>query len=436
MRVATMRAVDRGLGRPLAALLTLVRRLTGDAPPPPASQVRKVLFVKLSEMGALVLATPAFAEARRVFPTAEPWVVCFDENVEIARLAGGFPAERIVAVRSGGLLRTLFGLLGAVRRLRRERFDVCVDLEYFSRVSAILSFLSRSRARVGFHRFEAEGLYCGDLYTHRVAWNPYLHVAQLYVVLVRAAAADPRQLPLLKERPPWMDELTFPRFAPDAADTDAVRRALAAAGVPGAARLVLVNPNSSDLLPLRRWPQTHFVELVRLVLADDPAIWVVLTGAPSEAPLAETILAALRALGAPPRCVSLVGRTTLRQLLTLFTMAEVLVSADSGPPHFAALTQIRGVTLFGPETPRLYGPVTTRNQAIAAGLACSPCIHAWNQRVSPCDDNRCMQLITPEEAADAALSAASAQRAATSASALPNALRAAGSGSTPPSSGS
>jgi ADP-heptose:LPS heptosyltransferase len=408
MRVETMRAVDRWLGRPVAWALTRWRRLAGDAAPRPPHDVRKVLFVKLSEMGALVLATPAFAEARRVFENAETWIVCFDENSEISAVAGGFPPERIVAVRAGGVFGTIAGLLSAIRRLRRERFDVIVDLEYFSRVSTILAFLAKGRVRAGFHRFEAEGLYCGDLYTHRASWNPYLHVAQLYVVLVRAAAADPRAEPLLKEPPPRLADLAFPRFEPAAADVAAVRATLAAAGVPDGAPILLVNPNSSDLLPLRRWPEQHFVALCRLLVERRPDAWVVLTGARHEAALADRIVAALRSPSGAARCVSLVGRTDLRQLLTLFSMARVLVSADSGPPHFAAMTPIRGVTLFGPETPSLYGPVNERNVALTAGLACSPCIHAWNRRVSTCTDNRCMQLLAPEAAADAALRAASA----------------------------
>jgi ADP-heptose:LPS heptosyltransferase len=405
MRVETMRAVDRWLGRPLAWLCTRVRSVVGDADPKAAADVESVLFVKLSEMGALVLSTPAFAEARRVFPNAKTWLVCFDENAEIAEIAGGFPRERIVAVKAAGAFGTIFGLLAAIFRLRRERFDVIVDLEYFSRVSTIFAFLAGGKVRAGFHRFESEGLYCGDLYTHRAAWNPYLHVAQLYVVLVRAAAADVRSEPLLKERAPEMSELTFPRFAPGDDDLRAVRAALAAAGVPDGAKLLLVNPNSSDLLPLRRWPEAHFVELCRRLVVARPDAWVVLTGAPHEAAQADRILASLRGAGGDARCASVVGKTSVRGLLALFTLAEVLVSADSGPPHFAALTSIRGVTLFGPETPRLYGPVTPRNTALTAGLACSPCIHAWNRRVSTCTDNQCMQRIAPEAAADAALRA-------------------------------
>jgi len=401
MRVETMRAVDRALGRPIAWLLTRVRGVVGDAPPKLPQDVTKVLFVKFSEMGALVLSIPAFEEARRVFPNAETWLACFDENAEIAEIAGGFPRERIVAVKPAGALGTMTGLLSAALRLRRERFDVIVDLEYFSRVSTIFAFLAGGRVRAGFHRFESEGLYCGDLYTHRAAWNPYLHVAQLYVVLVRAAASDPRGEPMLKERAPAPAELAFPRFAPTDADLAAVRATLADAGVPVGAPLLLVNPNSSDLLPLRRWPEERFVELCKRLLAKRPDAWVVLTGAPHEADLARRILAAVKT-EAGARCASVVGKTSLRHLLALFTLAEVLVSADSGPPHFAVLTPIRGVTLFGPETPRLYGPVTPRNTALTAGLACSPCIHAWNRRVSTCIDNVCMQRLTAEDVADAA----------------------------------
>jgi ADP-heptose:LPS heptosyltransferase len=417
MRVSTMRAVDRGLGRPVCAVLTGLRGFGGrDLPPPDPADVRRVLFVKLSEMGALVLACPAFDEAGRVFPNAERWLLCFDENAEIAEVAAGFPRERILRVPARSVLGTITGLLGAVRRVWSLGFDVVIDLEYFSRVSAILSYLSGATVRAGFHRFEAEGLYCGDLYTHRVTWNPYLHVAQSMVMLVRAAAAPPRWLravpvvpmhlsdrpdgtgllpeavlpvPLLKEPPPSLEELRFPEFTPSAADLVAVRAHLAAAGVPDGAPLLLVNPNSSDLLPLRRWPEDRFVALCTALRERHPGAWIVLTGAPHEAALGDRIVAAT----GRDRIASIIGRTDLRQLLALFTIAQVLVSADSGPPHFAALTPIRVVTLFGPETPSLYGPVNARNEAVTAGLACSPCIHAWNRRVSPCTDNQCMKQI-------------------------------------------
>jgi ADP-heptose:LPS heptosyltransferase len=92
--------------------------------------------------------------------------------------------------------------------------------------------------------------------------------------------------------------------------------------------------------------------------------------------------------------VSLAGSTTIRQLLIVYGMAEVLVTNDSGPAHFAALTSIDVITLFGPETPHLFAALTPRNHTIWAGLACSPCINAFNDRLSPCTNNQCMQSIT------------------------------------------
>ena len=48
-------------------------------------------------------------------------------------------------------------------------------------------------------------------------------------------------------------------------------------------------------------------------------------------------------------------------LMVLYTMCEILVTNDSGPAHFASLTPINVVTLFGPETPDLFA---ARNSGI------------------------------------------------------------------------
>jgi ADP-heptose:LPS heptosyltransferase len=78
-------------------------------------------------------------------------------------------------------------------------------------------------------------------------------------------------------------------------------------------------------------------------------------------------------------------------------LAEVLVSNDSGPAHFATLTEVDVVVLFGPETPALFAATSPRTHVLWAGLACSPCINAFNDRVSPCTNNQCMQAITVEQ---------------------------------------
>ncbi len=89
----------------------------------------------------------------------------------------------------------------------------------------------------------------------------------------------------------------------------------------------------------------------------------------------------------------------MKELLHLFDLAHVLVTNDSGPAHFAALTRIHVVVFFGPEIPERYRPLTTSSDVVHTGYSCSPCIGPFNQRLSPCNDNLCLKSINVREIA-------------------------------------
>jgi len=122
---------------------------------------------------------------------------------------------------------------------------------------------------------------------------------------------------------------------------------------------------------------------------------VVVVGVDDDMPLGEEIC---RRVG-DRRCISLAGRFSFQELLTLLAMARLLISHDSGPPHFAARTDTATIVLFSPETPTLYRPLGARVTVLYRHLACSPCVSAFNHRGSLCTDNRCLKAITPEEVA-------------------------------------
>jgi ADP-heptose:LPS heptosyltransferase len=74
-----------------------------------------------------------------------------------------------------------------------------------------------------------------------------------------------------------------------------------------------------------------------------------------------------------------------------------MVTSDSGPAHFASVADLKTFVFYGPETPRLYGSLSKNSTSIHAGLACSPCVSAYNQRSSACHDNVCMWTISSDE---------------------------------------
>jgi ADP-heptose:LPS heptosyltransferase len=96
-----------------------------------------------------------------------------------------------------------------------------------------------------------------------------------------------------------------------------------------------------------------------------------------------------------PRFLSFAGMHKLSALIPLYNISTALVTNDSGPAHFSAISPIRSIVLFGPETPRLYGSLGN-TESITVELSCSPCVTAANQKNSACDDPVCMRLITPE----------------------------------------
>jgi ADP-heptose:LPS heptosyltransferase len=269
-----------------------------------------------------------------------------------------------------------------------------VDLELFSRFTALLTGFSGANRRVGFYRFHNEGLYRGEMLTHRVAYNPHIHIAKNFIALINALLSDTPTIPYSKTLI-GDNEMTIALPQPSAQEREALLTRIKAL-VPNLDltqfRIVLINPNASELLPLRRWMPERFSELIRRLLAAYDDVIVLITGAPNERPEAEKMAAECKS----DRCVSFAGQSALGDLPVLYSLAVLMVTNDSGPAHFAAAAGLPTIVLFGPETPNLYQPLGN-SKAIYAGLACSPCVSASNHRKSACDDNVCMRAISVDQ---------------------------------------
>lgn len=394
VRTQTIRFLDYWLGLPVCALLTAVRWLRREDHAPP----RRILFLKFIEQGATVLAQDAVRRAVARVGRENVFFCVFESNRAILEVLAIVPLDNVLRIRDQHLGAFVVDFVRALATMRSRGVDGVIDMEFFSRASAIFSFLSGATTRVGLHRFTGELPYRGDLMTHRVQYNPHHHVSTQYAALVESAFVEPLDQPLLKVPTPQLDDgpLAGALFAPD--DTERARmQALIDETGSATGPVVLLNPNASDLLPLRKWETARFEALAKRILEDIADARVVITGAPAERAGADALC---RSIGSP-RVVSAAGRTSLRELLTLYTLADVLVTNDSGPAHFASLTPVHTIVLFGPETPLLFGSRAPATTIIWKQLACSPCVSVFNHRLSPCRNNVCMQAISVDEVFDA-----------------------------------
>ena len=394
--VNTMRAIDHWVGVPLCAIISPVVAVLdlakgmftrgGHTP-------KRLLFIELSEMGSAILVDPAMRNAQA--RGAELFFLIFKSNQASLTLLNTVKPENIFTIDASSLRTLLVDTIAFLIKARMRGIDTVIDLELFSRFTALLTGLCGARRRVGYHIFHGEGLWRGTMLTRKVHYNPHIHITKNFFSLIHAAFATEIEVPFSKIQirdeeiqlaqaviDPVVRHSVLERIESLARKADVLYRH-------GQQRLILINPNASDLLPQRRWSQQRFSELIRAVHARWPADLILITGSPAEFDYVEKV----RVVADIKSAINFAGQVKFAELPALYTLSDVMVTNDSGPGHFSAVTALRTVVLFGPETPALYGSIGN-SIAITANLACSPCVSAANHRKTPCQNNVCMQAIT------------------------------------------
>jgi ADP-heptose:LPS heptosyltransferase len=156
-------------------------------------------------------------------------------------------------------------------------------------------------------------------------------------------------------------------------------------------KVVLFNVNASDMLPQRRWQPENFAAVATSLLTEFNDIVIVATGAPAEREYVQNVTTMVN----DKRFVNSSGIFHFNELVPLYSISYFMVTNDSGPAHFAAVTDLKVFVLFGPETPTLYLPMGNA-EAIYLGLPCSPCVSAANHRKTTCQPRPCITTISPK----------------------------------------
>ena len=385
-----MRWIDFWVGIPLCGLLTFGEKIFRLFYPVPQRPVRRILLIKLTEVGAVVQTYPLLSWLRRTYPGAEISFLVFKKNISCLHMFDeAIALQHVYGIEDESLGSLVAGTWKVLRQIVREDFDVVIDLEFFSRFTALLSCLSGAARRIGFHRYSFEGLYRGDLYTHKVPYNPLQHCSRMYLALGKMVSLPDMNSPGM---PVSVEshEIVFPTISPSLNNTRRVQAKLEASGILGR-RLYLVNPGEG-VLPVREWPLDNYNLLVRRILAEDVMNVVIIVG--RNCLTGKDV--ALRRMVNDPRCFNWSAETDIEDLMALFHMAEALVCNDGGLSHMASVTPLRTVVLFGPESPQVFAPLGPGVRVISSQWPCSPCLSVLNHRVSMCRENFCLRAVSLE----------------------------------------
>jgi ADP-heptose:LPS heptosyltransferase len=393
MNIGLMRKLDFWVGVPLCFLCSgldfipkLIRGRKEET-----KIVRNPLFIKPSEMGAIILAYPLLRQIKKEYSPARIFFITFQENRDAFKLMNDVvDADNIFLIRNDNLLHFVCDTLRVIGRMRKEKIDVIFDLEFFSRFSALLTYLIPSGKKIGFHKYTFEGLYRGNFFTHKVQFNPLTHISKTYLSLLQVVKSDRKDTPELDENIDGED-LIFPDYLSKKEPRESLESKLKSRSINNWKRLFLLNPGEG-ILPLREWPLENFIAVSGKIL-QEAGNYMVIVGRKTSAQKAGLIMEALN----NQKCIDLTGETNIEELMELFNMADALISNDCGLAHLAMLTPIKEFIIFGPESPEIFRPLKKDVNIIYSNWPCSPCLSAFNHRDSDCRDNKCLKAIGPND---------------------------------------
>jgi heptosyltransferase-2 len=318
-------------------------------------------------IGDTVLALPAIASLKENFPEAEIWIAAKDWVEEL------FPSQDFIqGTISLPKLADLKSLRLSSQKLKDFNFDVGLVLaNSFS--SAFLFYLTRIPERWG---YSSDGR--GLLLTKSVALknkDQSTHQVNYYLNLISGLGLK-TILPEIK-------------LSLSQEEREAAEDLLLSSGLDTTKPLIILAPGAY-YGPAKRWPAPKFAELARMFQIKANAE-IIIIGSQDELEIAMSIATLME-----KEPLILAGKTTLRQLLGLISLATLFVTNDSGPMHMANSLKIPVVAIFGPTDPRVTGPFQQPSAVIKKDVPCWPCLY----RLCPYD-HRCMIRIEPEEVFEA-----------------------------------
>ncbi len=391
MKVQTMRNIDRYVGIPLTFLFSIFLSIISIFQRKSKKiNLHRSLFIELSEMGSAILADPAMRKLKQE-GGGELYFVIFKDNRKSVDILGTVKPQNIFEMRASNLFVLAIDVLKFMVWCRKHKISAVIDLELFSRFTALLAVLSGARHRIGFASLHDEGLYRGWIVNCPVRYNAHVHIAVNFISLVNTALG--LHDTAYPTTPIIFEDIHLAKAPAQTEAQDQVKAKIQSL-YPAyqGEKIFLLNVNASDLLPQRKWLPERFAAIASSFLEKNPD-WIVLgTGAPNEFEYVENVIKQVN----HPLCFNSAGLFKFEELVALYQLSDFMLTNDSGPAHFASVTDLKVLVLFGPETPHLYLPLGGNAEAIYLGLPCSPCVSAANHRKTSCTARPCITGISAE----------------------------------------
>jgi heptosyltransferase-2 len=321
---------------------------------------KKILVIRLSSLGDVVLITPPLRALREHFPQADIHVATRAEYADAIYPSPWVNAVQVLASRDK------WDFLEYLQGLKKGRYDLVIDLH--GTVRSRLAAQTTGAKRILYYSKAALGRRALVAFKTEKAFQPK-HVVDRYLECLRPLGIEPRS------RQP---EIVL----------EARERAFGRGFLGNATSWIGLVPGAKHAT--KRWIKDGFAEVGKRLWQEDQ-IGIVVLGSDEEKALVQEVVGGIGD-GAKAAC-----GLGLRQMASVLAFCKAAVTNDSGPMHLATAVGTPVVALFGP-TVGAFGffPLGERNVVLERDLACRPCSLHGTERC-PEGHFKCMKEIAPEE---------------------------------------
>jgi len=327
----------------------------------------KILILRLSSLGDILHALPAFADLRATFPEAKiDWLVARKFSFLLSTIDG---IDSLHELDTNSLLRLPPSRTAwrrqwnLIRDLRARHYDYSLDFQGLLK-TAFLGLLSGSKTRLGFSKELVREVPAHWFY-HRTLDKPpkQVHVLELNRMLSKLAGAhtvsSKCDFNVPKEDLIYVDSLLKQKQLKD---------------------FIIINPGGG--WPTKRWSPEKYGMLAKR-MKEELGFSVIVTTGPEENFMYQTIAETCKSVLHFP--------VTFLQLIPLLRKARLFIGGDTGPFHLACAVGTAVVGIFGPTSPVRNGPWQDGEETVIHKLTCSDC---YGRTCAV--DNKCMDIPVDE----------------------------------------
>ncbi len=336
-------------------------------------KVKKILIVRFSSLGDVVLTTPVVGALKSAFPESKIFFLTKTGYRDLLRADPRI--SELVEFDPDGKHKGITGLLRLASELRSQDFDLLVDLHSNLR-SFFIRHLVKSQIKLKYNK----------------RWlTRFLMVHCKFLKTEPICTVDSYLGALSKLQIDHADR--NPRIFPAADDLEFAENFLLEHDVKKGDIVIAVHPGAK--WDTKRWDQEKFAEVCR-TLVDRLTAKLMLLGEERE----EAIIREVGS-GLPVDRAFEVLNLPLGKLAALIRRCNCLISNDSGPMHLASALGVPVVAIFGPTHPKLgFAPVGSKNVVLCAEVKCSPCSLHGEKKCKQ-KSRFCMDLIDPDRVVQA-----------------------------------